>query len=291
MRLVFLFLLSTSGFLFAQSIGRIGGTVVDPTGAIVPDAPVVCVNADTGLRRSVQTTRRAFSSSPICHRQLLTGSVQARLRRSEAVGISLLTGQNLEIILTLTIGDSKQTVEVKRARLYPNRFFQRPNLCQPKTDARSAAEWPQRPATHDSDPGYSLTNVGTESGQQDNTGLSVNGLRATQNNFRLDGTLYTNRFFDSVPTMPDPDALEEFTIQSSNYSAEFGGAGALVQLSTRSGSNEIHGTAFSSSAIPIWMPATSSTLAGLRSSSTSLAEPWAAPSRRIKRSFLCRAGH
>jgi hypothetical protein len=44
--------------------------------------------------------------------------------------------------------------------------------------------------------------------------------------------------------MPNPDALQEFTIQSSNYSAEYGGAGALVQLSTRSGSNEIHGTAF-----------------------------------------------
>ena len=71
-----------------------------------------------------------------------------------------------------------------------------------------------------------------------------NGLRATQNNFQLDGTIYTNRFFDSVPTMPNPDTLEEFTIQTSAYSAEFGGAGALVQLSTRSGTNEFHGSAF-----------------------------------------------
>jgi hypothetical protein len=58
-------------------------------------------------------------------------------------------------------------------------------------------------------------------------------LRATQNNFQLDGTLYTNRFFDSVPTMPNPDALQEFTIQSSNYSAEFGGASR--QLLSHSG--------------------------------------------------------
>lgn len=64
-------------------------------------------------------------------------------------------------------------------------------------------------------PGTVLTNVGTESGQQDNTGLSVNGLRTTQNNFELDGSLYTNRFSDSVPTMPNPNALQEFTIQSS----------------------------------------------------------------------------
>lgn len=86
-------------------------------------------------------------------------------------------------------------------------------------------------------PGTVMTDVGTEAGQQDNRGIAVNGLRTTQNNFQLDGTSYTNRFFDSVPTMPNPDTLEEFTIKTSAYSAEFGGAGALVQLSTRFGSN------------------------------------------------------
>ena len=72
----------------------------------------------------------------------------------------------------------------------------------------------------------------------------MNGLRATQNNFQLDGAIYNDRFFDSVPILPNPDALQEFTIQSSNYSAEYGGAGALVQLSTRSGTNRIHGSAY-----------------------------------------------
>ena len=53
-------------------------------------------------------------------------------------------------------------------------------------------------------PGTVITDVGTEATQQDNRGITVNGLRATQNNFQLDGTIYTNRFFDSVPIMPDP---------------------------------------------------------------------------------------
>jgi hypothetical protein len=72
----------------------------------------------------------------------------------------------------------------------------------------------------------------------------VNGLRATQNNFQLDGAIYNDRFFDSVPILPNPDALQEFTVQSANYSAEYAGAGALVQLSTRSGTNSIHGSAY-----------------------------------------------
>ena len=72
----------------------------------------------------------------------------------------------------------------------------------------------------------------------------MNGLRATENTYTLDGTVYVNRFFDSVPTMPNPDALQEFTIQASNYSADHAGAGALVQLSTRSGTSELHGEAW-----------------------------------------------
>ena len=93
-------------------------------------------------------------------------------------------------------------------------------------------------------PGAVLTNTGTESGQQDNIGLTVNGLRPTQNNYELDGAVYLNRFFDSVPILPSPDGLQEFTIQAANFSAEYPGAGALVQLSTRSGTNQLHGNAF-----------------------------------------------
>ena len=90
--------------------------------------------------------------------------------------------------------------------------------------------------------GTVLTTTGTESGQEDNTGLSVYGLRPTENTYVLDGTIYVDRFFDSVPMMPNPDALQEFTIQSSNYSAEHPGAGALIQLSTRSGTDQLHGS-------------------------------------------------
>ena len=56
----------------------------------------------------------------------------------------------------------------------------------------------------------------------------MNGLRATQNNYQLDGALYVNRFFDSVPILPSPDGLQEFTIEAANFSAQYAGAGALV---------------------------------------------------------------
>ena len=84
--------------------------------------------------------------------------------------------------------------------------------------------------------GASITAPGASvAGQQDNQAISVNGLRTTQNNFRMDGSNYNNRFFGSAPVLPNPDTLEEFTVQSANYSARTAGAGALVELSTRSG--------------------------------------------------------
>jgi hypothetical protein len=232
--------------MFAQSIGRIGGTVTDPTGAVVPGAAVVSTNRETGQKRKVETNQGGnfvFPDLPIGTYSIEAGKQGFSGQKRE--GISLLTGQDLELTFSLPVGDTSQTVQVTEGtpliQTESSSVQTSVNQTQMQDlplNGRNALQLTTLT------PGTVLTNVGTESGQQDNTGLSVNGLRATQNNYQLDGTVYTNRFFDSVPTMPNPDALQEFTIQSSNYSAEYGGAGALVQLSTRSGTNEFHGSAF-----------------------------------------------
>ncbi len=132
-----------------------------------------------------------------------------------------------------------------RCAIDSNDLFERAGVRRSEADAGSSSERPQRATTHDAHPRHRVdSGRALRAGQQDNTGLTVNGLRATENNFQLDGAIYNDRFFDSVPILPNPDALQEFTIQSSNYSAEYGGAGALVQLSTRSGTNRIHGSAY-----------------------------------------------
>lgn len=232
--------------LGAQSTGRIDGTVTDPTGSVIPNAPVTSTNSQTGLARTVNTNQQGIFVFPDLPIGNYTVSAQAQgFQTQQRDNVSLLTGQSLELNFSLPLGSSSQKVEVTGgaplieidASSVETSVTEKQMQDLP-LNGRNALQLTTLT------PGTVLTNVGTESGQQDNTGLSVNGLRATQNNFQLDGTNYTNRFFDSVPTMPDPDALEEFTIQSSDYSAEFGGAGALIQLSTRSGSNEIHGTAF-----------------------------------------------
>jgi hypothetical protein len=230
----------------AQAIGSIRGTVVDSSGAVVSGASVVAVNTATTVSRSEVTNQDGifvFSDLPIGAYQLQISKTGFQAQKRD--GIVLLTGQTLDLHISLIVGSETQSVEVTSAAPLIQTAS---SSIQASVDQKQMQDLPLngRNALQLTTltPGTSLTTTGTEAGQQDNVGLVVNGLRATQNNFQLDGAIYNDRFFDSVPILPNPDALQEFTVQSANYSAEYAGAGALVQLSTRSGTNSIHGTAY-----------------------------------------------
>jgi hypothetical protein len=96
-------------------------------------------------------------------------------------------------------------------------------------------------------PGTLIISVSAESGKSIPGGLqlSSNGTRNHQVAFKLDGTTNTDTYFQENQTFPFPDALQEFSIQTSNYSAAQGNnAGAVVNVVTRSGTNSLHGGAF-----------------------------------------------
>jgi Carboxypeptidase regulatory-like domain/TonB-dependent Receptor Plug Domain len=232
--------------VYGQATASLRGSVVDVSNAAIPGAAVVALNTATGVQRAATTNQEGIYVFP----DLPIGSYSLKASHDgfatqEQKGIELLTGRTVEIQILLPVGSASQSVEVTSdAPLIQTTS----SSVQASVDQKQMQDLPLngRNALQLTTltPGTALTAVGTESGQQDNTGLTVNGLRATQNNFQLDGAIYNDRFFDSVPILPNPDALQEFTIQSSNYSAEYGGAGALVQLSTRSGTNSIHGSAY-----------------------------------------------
>ncbi len=237
---------SASPLLFSQAIGSIRGTVADASGAVVAGASVTATNLATSAARTVVTNQEGiyvFPDLAIGTYSLLVSHEGFESRKRD--GIDLLTGHTVDLSVELSVGSAAQSIEVTTAA---------PLIQTASSSVQTSVEQEQiqslplngRNALQLTvlTPGTALTNVGTESGQQDNTGLTVNGLRATQNNVQLDGGIYNDRFFDSVPILPNPDALQEFTIQSSNYGAQYGGAGALVQLSTRSGTNQVHGSAY-----------------------------------------------
>ncbi len=236
-------LATSSARVFAQSTGTIRGTVTDPSGAAVANASVSATETNTGVKRSTSTNDAGifvFPDLPIGVYELKIAATG--FTSQDRPNLELLTGQTMDLPIQLSVGAqsteitvTSETQQIETSTSTVEQSVSQQQMRDLPLNGRNPLQLTTLTA------GAVLTTTGTESGQQDNTGLSVNGLRATQNTYVLDGTIYVDRFFDSVPTMPNPDALQEFTIQASNYSAEHPGAGALVQLSTRSGTSQLHG--------------------------------------------------
>jgi hypothetical protein len=235
--------LSAISQALAQSTGTIRGTVTDTSGAVIPSATVTATATTTGITRADTSNDSGIFVFP----DLPIGSYNLKIaakgfETQDRPALTLITGQTIDLPIRMSVGtqSTEVTVTSETQQIQTTTSTVAQSVTQQQMrDLPLNGRNPLQLTTLTA--GTVLTTTGTESGQEDNTGLSVNGLRATENTYTLDGTVYVDRFFDSVPTMPNPDALQEFTIQASNYSADHAGSGALVQLSTRSGTSQLHG--------------------------------------------------
>lgn len=230
----------------AQSTGTLRGTVTDPSGAAIPNASVTATATNTGLSRTAATNESGIFVFPNLPIGAYSLKVAAKgFATQQRPGLTLITGQTIDLPVQMSVGtqNTQITVTSEAQQIQTTTSTVSQSVTQEQMrDLPLNGRNPLQLTTLTA--GAVITTAGTENTQQDNPGLSVNGLRATQNTYTLDGTIYVDRFFDSVPTMPNPDALQEFTIQASNFSADHAGAGALVQLSTRSGTSQFHGEAW-----------------------------------------------
>lgn len=241
-----LLVLAPASALLGQSSGAITGTVVDPSGATVPQAKVVSRNVETDLTAATTTNAAGlfrFPDLPVGVYQVTT-SHDGFATMVEG-GVRLLTDQTVDLTVTLRVGQTGQSIEVEgeaplveRATSDLGMIVDNRQMTELPLNGRNAFDLAQLT------PGAIETQAATIPGQQDNIGLAVNGLRSIDNNWQLDGATYTNRAYGSAPTLPNPDTLQEFTARTSNFDASNRGAGASIRLTTRSGTNQFHGTLF-----------------------------------------------
>jgi hypothetical protein len=234
------------GVARAQSTALLTGTVVDPSGAVVGEAQVVCRNEATGVSRSTTTNIQGLFRLP----DLPIGTYELTVSHEGFEnlvqgGIQLLTGHSVDLRLSLRLGQTTESVQVTAAAALVQPTS---SEMQASIDGRNMRDLPlngRNPLQLITlTPGAVMSTVGTQGNQQENPGIVTNGLRAIDNNYQIDGVTYVNRNHDSAPILPNPDALQEFTVKSSDYSASEPGAGATVLLATRSGTNDFHGSAF-----------------------------------------------
>ena len=236
------------GSALAQT-GQINGVVTDNTGGVVPGATVKAVEAATGLSRD--TVSGADGRYTFTSLRPTTYDITAELtgfRTSQRKGVVLQANQNLTVNFALELGNLAETVTVsgevadRRRHLVGHQRSRRF-----ETHRRAAAERPRRREAEHAGRGHGADGGRQESGKTipGALRLSTNGTESRQVSFRLDGTSHTDPYFQQNQPFPFPDALQEFSIQTSNYSAAQGNsAGAVVNAVTRSGTNDFHGGAF-----------------------------------------------
>ncbi|RXH54374.1 TonB-dependent receptor [Granulicella sibirica] len=234
---------------FAQmDQGSIVGTVIDPTGAIVPGAHVKLTNEQNGFAlERVADDSGSYVFTPIkIGTYTLTVSASG-FRTFEQKSVNVTAGARIEVPLTLSIASSDQTIEVSAA----------PPALQTQeasTGATVSAEAiVQTPLLNRNPIFVAQLTPGVVPAEQGSRGankgdFSANGQRSQQNNYILDG-VDNNAVLVDIPNgasyviKPVPDALAEFKVQTSNYNAELGrAAGAVVNMSIKSGTNQIHGS-------------------------------------------------
>jgi hypothetical protein len=231
--------------------GSITGTVTDASGAVVSGAKVTLVNEGTAATLSVNTgTDGSYTFSPV--------KIGSYKLEATAQGFKTITQSNIVVNvsanvlanLRLQAGSVSETVEVTSS--VPILQTQDASVGQ-VMDTRNVNNLPLN--------GRNFTflaqlSAGVNSPQADTRGnaasgaFSANGLRPAQNNYMLDGIDNNSDTVDflngtNFVVLPPVDAIQEFKVQTSDFSAEFGRSGAAVLNATiKSGTNEFHGAAW-----------------------------------------------
>lgn len=243
-----LFLLSavvTASIGSAQVTGSINGTVTDATGAIVPGAAIVLTNTQTGDIRQLTSSDQGYFYFTDLPRGEYTIKVNIRGFRELVIGPVVLTvGQQMTIHPRVEVGNAAESVEVSAS---PPPVTTSNSSLSELVDSKRIEQLPLngRNALQLVSllPGVVPAGNGGQFGAVQTT-FSVSGGRNVDMNFTLDGGINMNPFYGIANEYPNPDALQEFSATTRNYSAVFGRGTSAVTAVTRSGTNELHGTLF-----------------------------------------------
>lgn len=232
--------------------GNIQGTVTDGTGAVIPDAAVTLVNTATQIRHEGKTGSDGLYSFPNLPIGQYTMEVTAagfeRYRKSNIV---LEVGSSIAVNATMKIGETSQEVDVQASGLA---LQTEDSSFKQTVDQKTVTELPLN--------GRQVTSLITISGGSvnANTGndlsgsksfpssvvISVAGGQGNATDYRLDGGDYNDYMTNINLPFPFPDAVAEFSVETTALGAQSGGLhpGGLVNVVTRSGSNQWHGSVF-----------------------------------------------
>src|SRR5437868_11392708 len=245
---LFVLLVQTQTALGQVDQGSVSGTVQDASGAVVPNAKVTLLNKDVGL--SLETTTQAsgeYTFTPVRIGNYSLSVTAPGFSTTTQENLRVELAQHLSVNIQLKTGATTETVEVSTA----------PPLLQAEEGSvgqvigeRSVNSLPLN--------GRNFTflaqlGAGVNTPQADTRGnaasgaFTANGLKPAQNNYLLDGIDNNSDTVDFLNgtnfiVLPPVDAIQEFKVQTADFSADLGrSAGAVLNATIKSGTNSIHG--------------------------------------------------
>lgn len=240
-------LLSLQGLLLSPKLfgqdttGAIVGTIKDPTGAVLAGANITILNVSTNLQKGTKTNSTGDFTVP--YLQPGTYSVTAAapgFSTAQAKSVVLEVGQTVRTDLTLTVGATDATVTVNAGTIALD--TDSPTIGQ----VINEKEIVDLPLNERGFTGLMVLQPGatTEIVNAANPGMNMinlDGARGSANGYLIDGMTDNEPWYQRQVIEPNPDAIQEFKEQTGTYSAEFGFSAAQVNISTKYGTNQLHG--------------------------------------------------
>ena len=238
----FVAMVLTVSSAFAQSeTGTITGNVTDPTGAVVPNAKITVKGTTTGSVRTITTN--SSGSYTVTNLQpaeyTVTAEVSGFATLQQQVTVSV--GSRVGLDLQLQVGATGTTIEVAESATVVNTATQTLSYTVDQTQLRELPTLTRNP--------YDLVaaagNVSDAGAGGRGVKFAINGQRESGTNVLLDGAANNNEFTAGVGQSVPLDSIQEFSVLTGSFTAEFGRAtGGVVNVITKSGTNAFHGTGY-----------------------------------------------
>ncbi len=241
-----------AGAMLAQTSGGISGEVRDPSGAVVPGVTITLTNIATNATRSTESNDAGLYTFPT----LQPGTYRLRaekpgFRTFTLNSVEVQVQLNARIDIDMQIGSVSESVEVSaQAALLQSEnstvgtVIDNKRIVELPLNGRNALQL----VSLAPNVSYGFPAAGQAQSRQGgiraSESISVGGQRAQFNRFTLDGVENTDPNFNSFVVLPSVDALLEFKVQSGIYPAEFGRGATQINISTKPGGNDYHGTLF-----------------------------------------------
>ncbi len=246
---VCLLVVVSEGFLYGQggATGTILGTVTDNSGAVVANAKIDVTNTATGAVARTQTSSSGDYSVPSLNPGIYSVTVEsAGFQKSVTSGIILAVDQQARVNASLKPGTVATTIEVNATGVTLD------------TDSAALSQLVSQQQVEELPLngrnfmqllliGAGAVTVGGEQGtmrQGEGDAVSINGGRPEGNNYTLDGLINTDTALVTPAVILSQDAIQEFKVESGTYSAEYGYSASQINIVSKGGSNQIHGSVF-----------------------------------------------